>query len=68
MEFWTKGSTEGRPIGKFIIKDIKGDSAVLDITYDLTGQGNRFINILECIDGKVSININGGGYKYYALN
>lgn len=68
MEFWTKGSTEGRPIGKFIIKDIKGDSAVLDITYNLTGQGNRFINILECIDGKVSININGGGYKYYALN
>ncbi|MBR6731183.1 MAG: toll/interleukin-1 receptor domain-containing protein [Bacteroidales bacterium] len=68
MEFWTKGSTEGRPIGKFIIKDIKGDSAVLDITYDMTGQGNRFINILECIDGKVSININGGGYKYYALN
>lgn len=68
MEFWTKGSTEGRPIGKLIIKDIKGDSAVLDITYDLTGQGNRFINILECIDGKVSININGGGYKYYALN
>lgn len=68
MEFWEKGNSEGRPIEKFIIKDIKGDSAVLEIIYLINGQEYKFINILECIDGKVSMNINGGGYKYYAIN
>ena len=63
-----KGSSEGMTISDFKVKDIKGDSATLEITYYTGPQATKFVDILECIDGKVSININGGGYKYYALD
>lgn len=70
MEIWEEGAKDGRKIKEFIVKDIKGDSATLEITYDIimyNGQYTKFINILECNDGTVSININGGGYKYYCI-